>query len=255
MSVWFGYLVILVVLLLALEAGFRVAGVPRLRLTADQRSQVSGVLAALLAVLGFVLAFSVSIVESRFAARKALVLAEANAIGTAFLRTDFLPADERARSRALLRHYVDLRVGVTVDRLDAALRESEGLHGKLWTLAARAAQARPGSIPLGYYIDALNEVIDLQQARVTAAVRNRLPRSFFVLLYGTAVLSIAVLGFSTGQTGSRNLVATLALIVVLGALLQLVADLDRPDMHLARVGQGAMEDLRDSLHSTPASVP
>ena len=182
------------------------------------------------------------------------VLTEANAIGTAYLRTDFLPPESAATSKELFRRYVDLRITVTIENFDAILIESGQLQQQLWSLAEQAAENEPRSIPIGLYIESLNEVIDLQEDRVNAAVRNRVPEVLLIILYASAVLSALLLGYSTGQTGARNLVAILPLLLVLCALLQLIADLNRPDMRVTKVSQGAMLDLRRSLHNEPPKV-
>jgi hypothetical protein len=251
MMPWLAFLVTVGVLVLALEAGFWLSRVERLQLSAEQRAQASTVVAALLAVLGFVLAATFSIVESRFSTRKTLVFQEANAIGTAYLRTNFLPPAEAARSRELLSQYVDLRLAANLGSLTDVLTESEKKHQELWSLAAKAGEQRPNSLLLALYIQSLNEVIDMHQERLSVGARNRLPVVFLVILYGAATLTTGVLGFATGHTGSRNLLTILPLVLLLCSLLQVITDLDRPDMHLAKVGQGAMEDLQRSLRSEP----
>ncbi|MGA9523041.1 MAG: hypothetical protein WBV82_16350 [Myxococcaceae bacterium] len=256
MSAWAAYLLIVLALLLAFEGGFRLSHVKRMKLSSEQRSQVGSVLAALLGVLGFVLGFSFSIVEARFSARRALVIREANAIGTAYLRSNFLPPGEDALSKELLRQYVDLRLQQPdAESFPRLLQESERVHARLWSLASRAADEAPNSIPLGTYINALNEVIDLHEERLSVAVRDRLPSTFLVTLFGAAALAMGVLGLSTGQTGSRNLVASLPFILVLAALLSLIADLDRPEMRTATVGQGAMKDLQRTIRKAPPEFP
>src|SRR5690554_3390052 len=92
--------------LLMVEAGFWFGRWRSKRADPEQKSQTGAVLGALLALLGFLLAVSFGITADRFAQRKALVLEEANAIGTAFLRTDFLPEPQAEISKKLFAEYV-----------------------------------------------------------------------------------------------------------------------------------------------------
>ena len=106
--------VILVVL--SIEAGFRLGHHMRQTSEDEKESPVSAIAAAILTLTGFMLAFTFGISSDRLQDRKKLVREEANAIGTAWLRSDFLPVPDRAESKVLFRKYVD-------DRLEAAQRQ------------------------------------------------------------------------------------------------------------------------------------
>lgn len=247
-SAWLLFVGLLLLFFAASEVGFRLARRGADRVTAEQKTQVNTVLAALLGLFALLLAFSFQIVESRFQARKTLVLQEANAIGTTYLRTDFLPEPQRERTRALLRRYVDVRLeAVDFENLHELIPESEQIHDALWSRAAEAARAAPRSVPLGLYIDSLNHLIDLHEMRVTVALRNRLPKTIVWMLLFVAVLGSGLLGYSSGFTRSRNLLANVALILALSGVILLVLDLDRPNQRMFNVSQAALQDLRETL--------
>jgi len=83
----------------------------RLRpLVEDEREYFDVVLAATLTLLGLIIGFSFSMVISRYDQRKNYEEAEANAIGTEYVRADLLPAGDAAKVRELLKKYLDQRV-------------------------------------------------------------------------------------------------------------------------------------------------
>src|SRR6476646_3774651 len=65
---------------------------------------------ASLTLLGLIIGFTFAMAVSRYDQRKNLEEAEANAIGTEYLRVDLLPARDAAQVRELLRKYCDERV-------------------------------------------------------------------------------------------------------------------------------------------------
>lgn len=253
MHPWLIYPVTFALLLVSYEVGFRYSRRPSHKLSSEQRAQVTTVLTALLAVLGFILAFSFSIVETRYTARKKMVVTEANAIGTAWLRTRFLSDDAAVRSRELMRSYVDERLHVTLQTVPQVLESAARIQTELWALAVDAAVREPRSVPLGLYLESLNNVIDLNEERLTITLRHHLPAAFLLILYLSAVLSMGLLGYSMGQSRSRSVAATFSLLLVLSALLQIVVDIDRPAQRGFRIGQGPMEDLQKTMSQEPPS--
>src|SRR5690242_13443386 len=75
-----------------------------------EREDLNTVLTATLTLLALIIGFSFSMAVSRYDQRKNCEEAEANAIGTEYLRADLLPPDNGTRVRQLLRQYVDQRI-------------------------------------------------------------------------------------------------------------------------------------------------
>lgn len=222
-------------------------------------TQVSLLVAALLGLLGLLLAFSFSIVESRFSARKELVLEEANAIGTAYLRAGTLPAPHDEAMRALLERYVDLRAprdgsGITPEELPGLIAASETLHASMWTRAQRVARTHPESEAAALVLESLNDVIDLHQARVTTAVYFRLPLPILLTLYAVALFGTALMGYSVGLGRSRVPVATTVTVLVISGVLSLVVELDRPHQRIVHVDQRALTDVRQTIEDMRAAT-
>ncbi len=252
---WLFFSATILFLLIMVEAGFRFGFWRSERAAPEQKPQTGAVLGALLALLGFLLAISFGIAADRFAERKALVLKEANAIGTAFLRTDFLPQAEADASKKLLVEYIDIRIrGVENQDLGYAIRESLAIHNKLWKNVGTAAEGNPRSVPVGLYIAALNDVIDLNEERVTVGINFRVPPSLIVTLYIVAFLSMWVMGVNFGLARTRNLTASVALVFAFSAVLLLIVDLDQVHQHLFTVTQSALVDTQTSIHESMKSL-
>lgn len=245
---WYAVVVgLLVSLLLAVEVGFR--GARRTIDTPETRSQTGTVAGSLLALLGFLIAFTFGMAEARFQERRSLVLEEANAIETTYLRSSFLPEAQRDASRRLLAEYVDDRLdAVRTGEVEPGLRRAKDIHSELWQQADAAFEATDLPIAVNLYVQSLNNVIDLHESRVTVAYQKRVPPSIFWALYFVSVVSLAVLGVHFGLQRVRTRVGTGALVLSLWGLLLLIVDLDQPRQRLFSVSQQPLVDVQETIH-------
>jgi hypothetical protein len=203
---------------------------------------------ATLGLLAFMLAFTFGMAASRFDTRKQLVLDEANAIGTTYLRTAMLP-EQRDDVRALLRSYVDARLdAVRSGRVAEAIQRSEEIQGQLWSAATAVGLHHPDSIVVGLFVGSLNELIDLHAKRVTAGLRNRIPGAIWLTLLTIATLSLGVMGYHAGLVGTTRSLAIIVVAVTFSAVIVLIADLDRPQEGTLTVSQQALVDVRQSMN-------
>jgi hypothetical protein len=245
---WWQLLVIALGLLALGELGFLLGRRHQGENVGEKKSQASVHVAALLGLLGLMLAFCFGIVESRYAERKALVLEEANSIGTTYLRAQMLPSPQAERIQVLLREYVDLRLGHrTPGELEQAIRVSGELQTRIWSEAKEVAAAHPQSMIVAIFIQSLNETFDLQESRITVALHQRLPLSILAMLYTIAALAIGVLGFGAGLGRTRSVLPTTALVLAITAVATLIVSLDSPGSHMFRVNQSAMQDLQQAM--------
>jgi membrane protein YdbS with pleckstrin-like domain len=245
------FLLIVAVLLFVFEVGFRIGHWWQER-TPDEKEGPTGMLVgSLLALMAFLLAVTMGMAADRFDSRRQLVLNEANAIGTTYLRAGYLPEPYATDSRALLREYVPLRIN-TADRaqLQANFARSTEIQAELWTKAEELARATPSSVVLGLYIDSLNTMIDLHETRVTAIVYARVPETLLILLIILAALTMGMVGYSAGLTRRRSLITAVVLVIVLGAVITLVIDLDRPREGFLQVSQQPLLDLEQQIGRT-----
>jgi hypothetical protein len=241
---WAVFVATIAAFLLAAEGGYRLGTRVRSRAGSKEIPDLGTTVGGLLGMLGLLLAFTFGMAGERFDRRKTLVVEEANAIGTAWLRTDLIPEPQRARARDVLREYTQARLdAVDASRRDEAVARSERLQVTLWSVTASAAAATP-TPPVALYVAAVNEVIDMHARRLQAAMRNPIPPAIFATLYGVAVLVLGGLGYARGLVGDRSAVATSILTLVLAVVILLILDLDRPYEGLLTVSQQAMRDVQ-----------
>jgi hypothetical protein len=233
--------------LLAIEAGRRLADYRRQRSAEEKETPVGGMVGGTLGLLAFILAFTFSLAASRFEARRQILLQEANAIGTCYLRAGMLSEPMRTDAQNLLREYVDARIeAVQPGKLAQGMAKSEELHKRLWAVATMAADKEKNVIT-SLFIQALNQVIDLHATRLMAGVRSRVPGIIWIVLYVLLILVMVMLGYQSGLAKSRRSIAVLALVIGFSCVLYLIADLDRPGQGLLQTSQEAMTDLRRTM--------
>jgi hypothetical protein len=239
-------------MLVVCEVCYRFGLRSRDELRGAKRSQTDLAVTALLTILGLLLAFSFDLAASQFVKRRDLVVEDGNAITTAYLRADLLPAPHDERVRELLREYVAKRASVrTFKELEGALRESATLHAELWSETTAAARERYDSPVVARFIDSLNKVIDLQESEINASYYQRLPRAIFWVLYFVSFVSIGLFGLRGGLDRSRNLLSATVLTVVIITVIGLVDSLDNPQSRVFEVSQHAIHDTQQAMTSAP----
>lgn len=236
-----------ILMLVSFEIGYQFGS--RIRTRQDKEAPVSlgPMVGGLLGMLGFALAFTFAMAAGQHDLRKMNVLDEANAVGTAYLRADLLPAEHRDAMRNLLRAYVEVRLDAAAGGdLDVALAQSLEIHEQLWAhVSAAAAEAPTTNTALA--VESVNAVIDTHGKRVTAALRNRIPGSIWLALLAISALTMVTMGTQVGFTAKRRLIAVVPLAFAFAVLVTLVADLDHPQRGLITVNQQAMTDLETSM--------
>jgi ABC-type glycerol-3-phosphate transport system permease component len=247
-------LALLVVMLAFEELGYRLGAYNARRNPQQAYEGLGAVEAAVFALLGLLLAFSFSDGMDRLADRRKLIIEETNAIETAYLRLDLLPAAERHEMRLLFREYLDARLHVYDNLTDAdatsrALDQAAQLQQKIWSQGVRATQAAPSEIPARLLLPALNEMIDVTTAR-TIALQTHLPMLIFVLLTCVAILSAVLAGYAMAKRGWRSWFHSLLYAAVIAATIYTVLDLDHPRIGLIRLDSAdrALKNLRDSIN-------
>lgn len=252
--IWLLFIITTIVFSIATELGFRLGKFMHERLKKEQNPQVDTILGASLGLLAFFLAFTFSMAGSRYDARKQLVLDEANAIGTTYLRAKLLPKPYSAEFQDLLREYVDARAQIQTGKMEIVKQvivKSEELHDQLWSKLATLTENGNHSPITALFISSLNDVFDLHAKRVNAGMRNRIPISIFVTLYFVAFLAMAMMGYQAGLSGKRSPIAGLVLILTFAIVLTLIIDLERPRQEIFSVSQQTMVDLKNKLDQTP----
>jgi hypothetical protein len=245
------YVASLVLLIGAGEIGRRIG----LRARGHGHPALGTIESASLGLLALMIGFSFSMALNRYDSRKAAVLDEANAIGTTMLRAQLLPEAQAKPSADLLGQYARIRLALGRTGTDAkaradAIARSLDLQNRLWQLAVAASAVDAHSTPIGLYVQALNDMIDMHEKRLTA-IGNHVPESVVLLLYLIALTATGFTGYGAGLAGDGERGSKLVMAVLIATVLILVIDLDRPYRGLVTVSQQPMLDLIQGL--PPAS--
>lgn len=212
----------------------------------DLRSDYSVVLGATLTLLGLIIGFSFSMAVSRYDQRKNYEEAEANAIGTEYVRADLLPQADAERVRELLKQYTDLRIQFYVTRDQEELRRIDAdtarIQSELWTVASRPAMAQPTQV-VALAVAGMNDVLN-SQGYTQAAWWNRIPGAAWVLMFAIAIFSNGLLGYEARRFEVK-LFTVLPLVFAVSFFL--IADIDSPRRGVIRVHPQNLESLRASL--------
>ncbi len=175
----------------------------RAKLEETLRADFGLVLSAILTLLGLIIGFSFSMSISRYDQRKNYEEAEANAIGTEYLRVDLLPAADAARLRTLLENYLDQRILSYETRDKRQLSQIDAqtarLQTDLWSIVRTSGAAQPNPL-VALAVAGMNDVLNAQ-GYTQAAWRNRIPVSAWVLMAAIAVCGNILVGFGARHFG------------------------------------------------------
>jgi hypothetical protein len=252
----------LALILLAIVLGATALGLVLgryLRHRSEHLREPLGVLqAALLGLVGLVLAFGLALAVGRYESRRTAVVDDANAIGTTYLRAETLHEPIRAQSLRLLVQYTDTSIGLSnAIPGSAASRETVAdgseLQRRLWALAAQALADQPQASAPRLYVETLNDMIDMQTVRV-AALNNRVPGAVLALEVIFAGAALGLLAFYLALLG-RGVLPVLLAAGLIGCLLLVTFDLDRPTRGLIDVPSTPLTSLRASMDLPPAAAP
>jgi hypothetical protein len=250
LPLWVIFIGTVLIVLLATEVGYHLGLWLYARYPSMGRSSMTGpLIGGMMGLLAFLLALTFAAAVGQHADRKGMVVTEANAIGTAYLRAGFLEEPDKEKSRGLLSEYVEVRLAPQSDPalFDSAVARSEEIHAQLWSIVEENVRQEKKSDIMALYAEAINTVIDVHTLRLTAAER-RLPSGLLAVLYLALVFSFLLLGVASSDDGKRIPPLTLFLFaMVFVTTMILILDLNRPLSGLVTVSQEALEDLLRSL--------
>ena len=219
----------------------------RLGFDKERREDFNLVLASTLTLLGLLIGFSFSMAASRYDQRKNLEEAEANAIGTEYLRADLLPAQDGARLRALLKQYVSLRIQfyeVAEEDVAAINRQTAKLQADLWSTVVAPALQQPNAV-VALTVSGMNDVVN-GQGYVQAAWWNHIPAAAGWLMIIIALLCNLLVGYSSLSTTPRGILLVVLPVFTAVAFL-LIRDIDTPRRGLVHVAPRNLVSLLESL--------
>src|SRR5262245_57029568 len=228
-----------VVIMLMLEWGRRAGTRQRARLMEGGAAGVGAVEASIFTLLGLLIAFTFQGASERFDTRRTLIVEEANDIGTAWLRTDLLPANARPAMRDLFLQYLDSRLQTyrsipNMAAVQAELNRTAQLQGEIWKVAIESSRNEGGTAVVVSLLPALNQMFDIVTTR-TMAAKTHPPTILFVMLALMACAAAFMAGHGMSGTKVRSWVHNIGFAAVLAVTVFVILDMEFPRFGLIRV--------------------
>jgi len=201
---------------------------------------------SVLGLLALLLGFTFSMALSRYDLRQSLVVKEANAIGTAYLRTQILEEPWGTNIRSALKEYTQHRVAFYPDfrvQKEAYQQRTSTLLNHLWDLSMKATKGQQNAVT-ALYLNSINEVIDTDDERTFANI-NHVPELVYYVIIIITLLGLGSLSYIAGFRSQRK-TAFYILSVLFSIVVVLIMDLDRPSRGLIHINEQSLVGL---LHS------
>ena len=240
-------------MLVLMEAGRRIRRRDHRRHGEAVGSGLGATEGAVFGLMGLLLAFTFSGAASRFSERRHLVIDEANAIGTAYLRLDLLAAEPRRELQQELREYVDARLAIyraapDAARVRAALAHLAELQGRIWVRSTAAVHEAALPTVAAQLLPALGQMFDISTTRM-ALTKIHPPPIVYVLLGVVSLLCAALAGYAMGANPSRNWLHMFGLAAILSVTLYVIVDLEYPRLGLFKIAEfdQLLLDVRETM--------
>lgn len=231
---------VLLLLLAALEIGVQLGKFVSRRHppTDGEKSSVNFATAGMMGLLAFLLGVSLSMASDRYQQRRDSVLAEANAIGTVWLRATVATGAEGKAMQRLLRDYTETRIAVVIGNPDPTITESliqktNTQQNEIWRLASAVAERSPTPIS-GLLLSSLNDMIDLSLTN-RRNFNAHVPPYILRLLLTVSIFAVGAVGYGFGLVGSRQPGLSVLLLGVWTLAIVLIIDIDHPQTGQVRI--------------------
>jgi hypothetical protein len=227
--------ILFAVLLLMTELGRRVG--TRQHAPADGRSAME---AAIYSLLALVISFTFAGAASRFDARRQLVVEETNAIGTAYLRVNLLPAALQPVVKQDYRDYTDARIAYykhyQSDSAAAAVDDARvhALQNKIWDETVSGATSLNSNAAVTLTLSSLNDVIDITTTRAVASEIHP-PLAIYLALGFLALAGAFLAGYGTSSASRRSWLHMILFCGVLAMAIYTILDMEYPRVGLIRI--------------------
>lgn len=216
--------------------------------TRNQSNSVQGALTGLLALL---LGFTFSLALARHDDRSVQVVNEANAIGTAWLRTDLLPESRGDAARILMRSYTSARIDAAavpaseIEARNALVAKANATFAEIWRIASTTAREEKSPAAVSF-ATSLNDMIDALAAR-DAAVNRHVPELVLFLMFGTFMVLGVIMGYTASQAATRPGIPAYSMLALIVVLVFIIIDLDRPRRGLIEIDQTPLIEVYDMM--------
>jgi hypothetical protein len=243
-TAWLLALALFAALIAARELGY---WVHRRRMREGDAGREDGfTLTSVLGLLALLVSFTFSMSLSRYDTRRELVLQEANAIGTTWLRVQLMDASAQQELKTMLRAYVAERIvygsAKTEREQDESYQRATVIQNNFWTAMARDAASIRGTPLFSLVVSTTNEMFDLAASRKAARAAHIPSRVLVVLLIYTLFVAFLV-GYEKGKSRWSSTMLFVLLLIAAG----LILDIDQPVRGSVQVSQQPMLDAQAAM--------
>jgi len=222
------------------------------------KGHFSAVQGSLLGLIALLLSFTFNMSAQRYETRRQLTLEEANTLNAVYLRSDMLPAPQRAEFKGILRQYVDGRVDPlqnhpTTVEMEQAVAQSEKLYAQMWTMAKSMAQQNNPPKGADNLVNILIEASSSNSRRISAFI-SRVPDTILWMLLASALVGVGVISYSAGLGKHRAIAARIFLSFLICGTIYVLLDLDHPGRGLVKIDQSPMIHLKALIDSDPEAM-
>lgn len=229
------------------EAGFRL-GLRIKTFDDDYKRRVNTIRTVILGLVTFLVGFSFASAGSRYIDRQDMIVKEANAIGTSYLRAMLLPEPQRSQLQAALREYTTDRLELLKtyrqDDIRRLLKRAGDLQQRIWNAGVEGVGTdRPFA---NFILPPLNDVIDIHSEHLSAA-RRHLPRMILAVIIVSAAVGMGMIGYDNGLARKRYFWLSSVFALVSAASLWITIDLDLPRYGFVRTSDRPYVELLESM--------
>ncbi|MBK0402505.1 hypothetical protein I5M27_05875 [Adhaeribacter sp. BT258] len=234
--------------MLAAEAGAIVANKRVKKGAKEPDAPIDTAVGAVLGLLAFMLGFTFSLTEERFSDRKELVIQEANAINTCYLRANLIPEKQKNAIRKYLREYTGILLMVDGKKVsEQSIARMKELHNLMWQEASSLVKEDLDSEIRTFFLGSLNDVINVYEERKTISLVFRIPDIIWSSLLLLTVLGIFFIGYQTGTYGIRRLWGVPLLAASFAMVMVLIAEMDTTGEGRFKISQEPLKNVQETM--------
>ena len=219
----------------------------------EEATSIGSIVGASLGLLAFLLAFTFNMAANRFDQRKQLLMDDVNAVATAYRRAGMLPQAYEENARALVREYLDLRVlaAQEPDKLKELIARSEEIQNQLWSDIEKMAEQERLSLSHSLFIQAVNQMYEIQAKRVMLGLQYRVPGAIWFGLYLIAAMAMVTVGYQSSLAKRHRYTVYLVLAIAFSAVMLMIFDLDRASGGLVTLSHQPFFELQQKISAMP----
>jgi len=217
----------------------------------EPEAPVGTAVGAMLGLLAFMLGFTFSLTASRFSTRKELVIKQANAIGTCYVRASMIPPKQKTEVRKLLHEYVELLLNIdyaSPEHIAEVTARTAKIHVMLWNQAASLVQEDMDSELRTFFSGSVNEIMEIARERKTVTFTYRISGIIWTSLFVLTAVCMFAIGYQTGSYGKRRILDMPLLAAAFAMVVVLIADMDSTGIHRLKASLQPLKDVQETMH-------